>query len=982
MKKWFVAFVLLLGINSFFFSYNGVFAETNSLQIVKTKWFDIIYPSECEQTASILVQNADSLCEELYKEFCFEPYFRMPVVITSGNEDFNAYWTSYPYNHIVIYDTAINSELAVFSETVLSTFKHELTHSVTYNLKNPFFKTIGKIFGDAASPSAFLVTSGMAEGATVSMESKNGEGRLNDEFSMQNVKQAKIQNKFPDYFDVQTATDIYPFGQFYYFNGAFNAWLQEKYGMEKYAKLWYTCVNLGAISVKSAYKKIYGISLKTLWQSFVSEYQIPQNIKPDPVVAKQASDIFESKFTNESGRVFSSISANENGLFYLDSVTHSVFYIPWSDVENKSNCANPKKIFTKNNLQSIRCSAEGKYLIYEYYLTSKANIRKSVGIYDIENNSFFDTGITGIEDGFIIKKDDSFYFGCQTFVSQNYGISLYKIENNPKNGKITELTKLWSKYFDFEVMPFSFAPFTNNSGDFAFICKNNKDFTILVWDILGNQKQNFGAPEEGMVFRYLSPVISNKSQFSFSYTKKGCLPRSGIISFENKKITLLEEDISGGIYSPVIFEGEKELTTVYVSHLYNQTKMLKLIGNHNYLEYEAKNVSLPKISDEKSETYQNQQALSGREYKFSDGSFKGLFIPFTSMISRSYDSVTNDEPISLGITYITSNPWDSNLFMYQVGYSTKLKSFAFQFDYSDGTETSLFSYELSNFWEFNGMGLKQVYGSINTSSALPMGNISYFVIAANQFDYFGHGGTVEENNFDFFYNGSAVSAGIRSIYKAGPGRYEKAGFSFDTIFSYQYLNLIDNEISVKPVSFCDLGFKAKLFIPHLIPIECNRNFVYNFPLVITTGIFPGNKDSLNSSGNIYFGGQKLSEIFSYNAMDVEAEVVLFGYEIQKSLPFFSVFYFGEFKIALCYYGGFSYLPEDAFESMHIKNLPRYLKWVGCGELEWENHYALSFQLAMTPVILNVGKITFTSNIIPDFKNNDCYFSLGFSLNPM
>ena len=179
-----------------------------------------------------------------------------------------------------------------------------------------------------------------------------------------------------------------------------------------------------------------------------------------------------------------------------------------------------------------------------------------------------------------------------------------------------------------------------------------------------------------------------------------------------------------------------------------------------------------------------------------------------------------------------------------------------------------------------------------------------------------------------------------------------------------------------------MGFKAKLFIPHLIPIECNRNFVYNFPLVITTGVFPGNKDSLISSGNIYFGGQKLSEIFSYNAMDVEAEVVLFGYEIQKSLPFFSVFYFGEFKIALCYYGGFSYLPEDAFESMHIKNLPRYLKWVGCGELEWENHYALSFQLAMTPVIFNVGKITFTSNIIPDFKNNDCYFSLGFSLNPM
>ncbi len=136
-----------------------------------------------------------------------------------------------------------------------------------------------------------------------------------------------------------------------------------------------------------------------------------------------------------------------------------------------------------------------------------------------------------------------------------------------------------------------------------------------------------------------------------------------------------------------------------------------------------------------------------------------------------------------------------------------------------------------------------------------------------------------------------------------------------------------------------------------------------------------NAESLNSNGKVYLGAQSLNEIFSYNAMDVEAELVLFGYEIQKAIPFFSVFYFGELKIALCYYGGFSYSATDTLKSMHINQLDDYL-------IEWNNHYALSFQLGMTPVILNAGKMTFTSNIIPDFSKKDCYFSLCLSLNPL
>lgn len=975
MKKWFAAFLGLVIFNSFIFGYNGILSGEGQLQIVKTKWFDIIYPPECEQTASVLVQNSDSLCEELYKEFDSEPYFRMPVVLTSGYESFNAYWTSYPYNHIVIYDTAIIPELAVFTETVLSVFKHELTHAITYNMKSDFFKTAGKIFGDAANPAPFLVTSGMAEGATVSIESKKGEGRLNDEFAMQNVKQAKIQNEFPDYFDVQTGTDLYPYGQYYYFNGAFNDWLQNKYGMKKYAQLWYTCVNFKALTFKNAFKKVYGVSLSSQWKAFIADYKVPENLAPDPVKANMAKDVFSSKITNESGRVFSSLSGNEKGFVYLDEETSTVFYISWNKFEKAEKGVKPEKLFTKNNLQEINSSIDGRFITYDYYSMAKSNVKKSVGIYDVENNSFFDVKETGVEEGFIIKKGDEYYFGCKTFSSQNYGITLYKIVENKKN-RITGLQKLWSRYFDFEVALFNLTAAADDSGDFAFICKNGMNFTISIWDIEGNQKNNYDAPEKGMVFRDLSPVISDsqKNKFCFSYTKKGSLPRLGIL--DQKQFILLNEDISGGIYAPVVYEKTNGSKVIYSSHLYNQTKLLELEGEFDYVSLEAKKGDTLSARDVENDIELISQEYKAEKYSFTDGFYKGLLLPLCSLTSRSVAGDGYDEAIPYGVTYLTSNPWGSNTFMLQAGFSPEMKSGALQVDYSDGTATSLFNYSLSNYMEFDANGLKQTYGSLNLNSAIPFGNISYLKFGASQFDYYGHGGTVESD--DYLYNITSGSAGFQSIYKAGPGRYEKAGIVFDTIFSYHYVEKLS---SGKNNDYYDLGFKSIFYIPHLIPIECNRKFAYNFPLSITTSVFTGDSgNNLAPNGKMYYGATTLSDIFSYDAINVEAELILFGYEIQKAPSFCGLFYFGEFKIALNYYGGVSFDAENKYDSMHILQLPEIGKSIASGNMPWHNHFALNFQLGMTPTVLNVGKIMFVTSIIPDFEKKDCYFGLGFIAN--
>ena len=222
----------------------------------------------------LIDENADALFEEICKDYSTEPYFRMPIVITSRVESFNAYWSNTPYNHVVVYDTSCIEDLAVFSEALLSVLKHELTHAVTYNLSSPFWRFTKKVFGDPFSLNGVAISSGFAEGATVAQESANGEGRLNSEYALQTVKQAKIENNFPSFNDVKGSSEVYPYDNYYMFNGAFIGWLQKEYGMEKYAQWWYRILNLKSFFQSTAFEKVYGISLNNAWGMFFNSINV------------------------------------------------------------------------------------------------------------------------------------------------------------------------------------------------------------------------------------------------------------------------------------------------------------------------------------------------------------------------------------------------------------------------------------------------------------------------------------------------------------------------------------------------------------------------------------------------------------------------------------------------------------------------------------------------------------------------------------
>ena len=250
-----------------------------SLYTIHTEHFDFIYPESSEETALILSENAESLYTKAVTLLQTDIDLFIPVYITPYMQRLNAYYTAFPYNRIVFNDTPPHShDLAVFNQTKLSVFYHELVHAITMNMKNGFWSFLSAVFGDVYSPS-YLYTSTLSfiEGATVSFESMDGDGRLNNGDSMAYLVQAKLEDCFPSWKDASGPRDIFPNTQYaYLFGGAFNSYIQKKYGMEKYSELWRLCGSGGGFFdpiIDASFKTVYGVSLEEEWNAFAEQFR-------------------------------------------------------------------------------------------------------------------------------------------------------------------------------------------------------------------------------------------------------------------------------------------------------------------------------------------------------------------------------------------------------------------------------------------------------------------------------------------------------------------------------------------------------------------------------------------------------------------------------------------------------------------------------------------------------------------------------------
>ncbi|HPM06806.1 MAG TPA: hypothetical protein PLR81_07330, partial [Treponemataceae bacterium] len=79
--------------------------KSNKKQVIVTEYFDIIFTEDSKQSALILADSVDALYLKACALLESEAYFRLPLVLVSGVDVLNAYFSYVPYNHIVLYDT-------------------------------------------------------------------------------------------------------------------------------------------------------------------------------------------------------------------------------------------------------------------------------------------------------------------------------------------------------------------------------------------------------------------------------------------------------------------------------------------------------------------------------------------------------------------------------------------------------------------------------------------------------------------------------------------------------------------------------------------------------------------------------------------------------------------------------------------------------------------------------------------------------------
>lgn len=600
----------------------GVMSGEENLRVVKTEWFDIIFPQRSEAQAQFLAGHADRIYQEIAADYGMPPQFRMPVVITPAVEQHNAYFSQAFYNHIVLYAAQPSPELDLFSDSLLSTFAHELTHAYTYNMKNGFWKAVGTVFGDTVNPGHLLITRGWAEGATLTMESSQGEGRLNSGYSLQMVRQAAIEGAFPSYADVQGARNSYPAGSFYNFNGGFNQWLQDSYGMENYAEFWYTCINLKAITVGQAFKKVYGQKLSAAWRTWRQEIQGQWlHVEPNPLEARATSPCGVKDFfrpdsedfspKNTSGSRYSSLVSSSAGLAWIDDASSTIF---WEDASSRKT----HRLATIQGIQSITLSSDGRFLTATVLSQGSGAPKLQLHVYDRKEHRRHKLSVAGRDSGTVVaigraepgtaaaapesagaKATDYLLLSTEY---ENSGSRFY-VERLVLEGKKLALESLYRSPLEKDTYYRDFVAL--DSGNIACIQSKNGRQAILLFQTEALAQARFraspksvapvqeihvsglelgGKPLGKLELRNLSSAAPGTNPQTggagllFSWAAKDTLPRLGFWDEATGKIHLQARDISGGVHHPVATLGgapSGSTNLAFVGMFYTENRLLR-----------------------------------------------------------------------------------------------------------------------------------------------------------------------------------------------------------------------------------------------------------------------------------------------------------------------------------------------------------------------------------------------------------------------
>lgn len=952
----------------------------SSRYVIKTKYFDVIFHEPSKQTAQLLAENIDDIYLDIRKSYKVEDYYtfkHFPVYVEFSTQELNAYYTDYPFRQIVFYDTLPASGMAVFSETVLSIIKHELTHAVAMNVKNKGNEFFSNIIYNGWGWQFYTTPTSVSEGFTVSLESENGEGRLNSPFATHIIKQAKIENKFPKHQQATGARDVYPMGNVpYLFGGAFTQFVKDKYGTDKFPHFLLD-LTTNLLNYYVIYKNNFGTDLEADWKEFQDSIEVsdidsnpysvagilPFLIKNETLDPDEIPSSSQKKFSRTDIAASYSIPDKEGGVVYYDSASSEVWFREYKHNTNDDGnlffetdkvILKPKKLFTMTGVTKLSLSCDGRYLAVSR-VNQYSVFKTNVYIYDMKKKCFVNKTSFGYREGTVLFDGENYFFTAVKTVSQNSSLEFYSLKNN-------KLENIKSLPLDFGDVALNLSDAGN--GRLAFLLKQKDKWSISLYYKDLDKFTLFEIPKEIQV-RDLSVLgiryfITGKDAIimPFSYGTKNTLPRLGYlgINFSENEIKsasfhLLNKDFSGGVYSPVISPDSHSVhypDVVFSSHFFDNSKLSVLnadsFSSDDFEILFTQYQTVQKLSDKKTDSESNQvinsnnRTLSNstdeiKKFNPFEYTFRGIFVPLG--VVPFFDNEFN--PTGIGIAGLT---WSSKRYLITAGYEPLKMCYGVGAAVFDRTPTENLLYVLFGTCGFDENGFRQTEDELYLQAQIPVFTHSHIVFSSTSKFFYGEPNYMQftpENIFKTQAPGNlsttfSTTAAVKfsTLRKADVPYHSKLGFYIGPAFNYSYIDWKknnSNDVLITKGKGMNLGLNFGFTVPNILPFENPEDMTCNLPLTFDANIFPD-----------------ISK-----AADYSCKLVLFSKEVQQGTShFFLPLYMNRFYISASYAGALYY--KDKI-NMAILDLPKTMSVLE--NSTYADTVGLGFNIAFT---INTGDL--------------------------
>jgi len=581
-------------------SQSALFKSFTGFRVIKTEYFDIIFPEESESSARLLASYADRVYAELSALLGIEVKRRISVTFAPHTDSFNGYYNSV-FNHIMLYDTPMDIEWTTYENNLKNLFIHELTHAITYNSRSPFYRFLYSIFGSWASPVYSNGPSFMIEGVTVSFESLSGYGRANDPRIKQYLRQAVHENKFLTPFQASGVYDrsIQPSGYWYEYGGLFSAWLQHNYGMEKYAELWQAMGKTSGFSFfvyrsgfYRLFRKVYGIDFTDTWNEFKASLALDDlETNNDELIP------VKYRYFDEKEAFIRGLAANGNNLYFFDRSQDKIGI--YDTLTGKIRELNAP-LYTYD----IDVSSDGSVMLLSGYryiedrytavvteLNADNGRRTGRTIEGLYNARYFRNGVIGLRSN----------LHNNSIVYEDFdGSSEILLQGN-------------------ENLMFS-VPQALDDGRIVFIASLNGTRELWLFDYVSRELFRFESTigEDGYR-KYMRGLSVSEGKIFFSHNANDRMYKGGYIDPEIMHVIFNDRDFSGGVFNPVSIND----TIYYLGAFVSRNSILRfpepvslMSGNQSKLQLVKLDYQDYGIAAEETETIANGLSFSTSSKKY------------------------------------------------------------------------------------------------------------------------------------------------------------------------------------------------------------------------------------------------------------------------------------------------------------------------------------------------------------------------------